>query len=91
MLPVPGGFGVLEVGLAATLILYARPPPRAAAVVVCHAIAFWVPSLGGLMGYGRLRRRPTRGVPPIDCADATLKPGAGVASGDPHRARDRDR
>jgi uncharacterized membrane protein YbhN (UPF0104 family) len=60
MLPVPGGFGILEVGLAGTLILYGAPATQAAAaVVVYHAIAFWIPSLGGLIGYARLRRRPT--------------------------------
>ncbi len=60
MLPVPGGFGILEAGLAGTLILYGAPATQAAAaVVVYHAIAFWVPSLGGLIGYARLRRRPT--------------------------------
>ena len=63
MLPVPGGFGVLEGGLAGTLILYGAPPTQAAAaVVVYHAIAFWVPSLGGLVGFARLRRRPARSV-----------------------------
>jgi len=63
MLPVPGGFGVLEAGLAGTLILYGAPATQAAAaVVVYHAIAFWIPSLGGLLGYGRLRRRPSRGL-----------------------------
>lgn len=61
ILPVPGGFGVLEAGLAGTLILYGAPATQAAAaVIVYHAIAFWVPSLGGLIGYTRLRRRATR-------------------------------
>ncbi len=63
MLPVPGGFGILEAGLAGTLILYGAPATQAAAaVIVYHAIAFWVPSLGGLIGYARLRRRPTQDV-----------------------------
>ncbi|MBV9366351.1 MAG: flippase-like domain-containing protein [Solirubrobacterales bacterium] len=58
LIPVPGGFGVLEGGLAATLIAYGAPATQAAAaVVVYHAIAFWIPSLGGLVGYARLRRR----------------------------------
>jgi len=58
MLPIPGGFGVLEGGLAGMLIAYGAPPTQAAAaVVVYHAIAFWVPSLGGLIGYAFLRRR----------------------------------
>jgi uncharacterized membrane protein YbhN (UPF0104 family) len=58
VLPVPGGFGVLEAGLAGTLIAYGAPATQAAAaVVVYHAIAFWVPSLGGVIGYALLRRR----------------------------------
>jgi uncharacterized membrane protein YbhN (UPF0104 family) len=66
MLPVPGGFGALEAGLAGTLILYGAPAKQAAAaVVVYHAIAFWVPSLGGLIGYARLRRRPAADVTPL--------------------------
>jgi uncharacterized membrane protein YbhN (UPF0104 family) len=61
LLPVPGGFGVLEGGLAGMLIAYGAPPTRAAAaVVVYHAIAFWIPSLGGLIGYTFLRRRESR-------------------------------
>ncbi len=61
MLPVPGGFGVLEGGLAGMLIAYGAPATQAAAaVVVYHAIAFWIPSLGGLIGYAFLRRRVSR-------------------------------
>ena len=49
---------MLEGGLAGTLIAYGAPATQAtAAVVVYHAIAFWIPSLGGLAGYARLRRR----------------------------------
>ena len=63
LVPVPGGFAILEAGLAGTLILYGAPPTQAAAaVIVYHAIAFWVPSLGGLIGYARLRRRRARDV-----------------------------
>jgi uncharacterized membrane protein YbhN (UPF0104 family) len=59
LIPIPGGFGVLEGGLAGTLIAYGAPATQAAAaVVVYHAIAFWIPSLGGLAGYARLRHRP---------------------------------
>ena len=57
-LPVPGSFGVLEAGLAGTLVAYGAPATdAAAAVVVYHAIAVWIPSLGGLLGYALLRRR----------------------------------
>jgi uncharacterized membrane protein YbhN (UPF0104 family) len=58
LIPVPGGFGVLEGGLAGTLIAYGAPAGQAAAaVIVYHALAFWIPSLGGLIGYTLLRRR----------------------------------
>ena len=65
LIPVPGGFGVLEGGLAGALIVYGAPATQAAAaVIVYHAIAFWVPSLGGLVGYALLNRRAS-------CTDAT--------------------
>ncbi len=58
LVPIPGGFGVLEGGLAGCLIAYgAAPTQAAAAVVVYHAIAFWIPSLGGLAAFALLRRR----------------------------------
>jgi uncharacterized membrane protein YbhN (UPF0104 family) len=58
LIPVPGGFGVLEGGLAGCLIAYgASATQAAAAVIVYHAIAFWIPSLGGLVGFALLRRR----------------------------------
>jgi uncharacterized membrane protein YbhN (UPF0104 family) len=55
MIPVPAGIGVLEGGLAGALVLYGAPPATtAAAVLVYHAIAFWIPSLGGLGAYAAL-------------------------------------
>jgi uncharacterized membrane protein YbhN (UPF0104 family) len=58
LIPIPGGFGVLEGGLAGCLIAYgATPTQAAAAVVVYHAIAFWIPSLGGVAAFALLRRR----------------------------------
>jgi len=61
LIPVPGGFGVLEGGLAGALIAYGAPATQAtAAVIVYHAIAFWVPSIGGLLGYALLSRRASR-------------------------------
>jgi len=57
LIPVPGGVGVLEGGLAGTLVLYGAPVTQAAAgVLVYHAVAFWIPSLGGLFAYRLLRR-----------------------------------
>jgi uncharacterized membrane protein YbhN (UPF0104 family) len=59
LIPIPGAVGVLEGGLAGTLILYGAPAAEAAAgVLVYHAIAFWIPSLGGLFSYRRIRREP---------------------------------
>jgi uncharacterized membrane protein YbhN (UPF0104 family) len=67
MIPIPGGIGVLEGGLAGALILYGTPPVRTVAVVlVYHAIAFWIPSLGGAIGYASLVRRRGRTVPRLD-------------------------
>jgi len=59
LIPTPGGIGVLEAGLAGTLVLYGAPiAPAAAGVLVYHAIAFWIPSLGGVVAYRRIIRRP---------------------------------
>ncbi len=53
LVPIPGGLGVLEGGLLGALLLYGLPAaPTAAAVVLYHAIALWVPAVGG---DGRIR------------------------------------
>jgi uncharacterized membrane protein YbhN (UPF0104 family) len=55
-LPIPGGVGVLDAGLVGALLLYgAAPADAAAAVLVYHAIALWVPATGGVLAYARLR------------------------------------
>ena len=79
LIPIPGGIGALEGGLVAALLLYGLPAaPTAAAVVLYHAIALWLPTLGGTYGFARLRaavaeRRPrlealpsTQPAPPAD-------------------------
>jgi uncharacterized membrane protein YbhN (UPF0104 family) len=89
LIPVPGGFGVLEGGLAGALIAYGAPVTQAAAaVIVYHAIAFWIPSLGGVVGYWLLQRRQARAATAIIGAarptrDGPLpwsRPVAGVGS-----------
>ena len=56
LLPVPGGIGVLDGGLLGALVLYKVPvAPAAAAVILYHAIALWVPTLGGTLGFVSLR------------------------------------
>ena len=60
-LPIPGGIGVLDAGLTGALVLYGVSPVNAAAaVIVYHAIAFWIPGLGGVFAYLRLRPRLLR-------------------------------
>jgi uncharacterized membrane protein YbhN (UPF0104 family) len=60
-LPVPGGIGVLDAGLTAALVLYGVSPVHAAAAaLVYHAIALWVPGFGGVLAYLRLRPRLLR-------------------------------
>jgi len=57
-IPIPGGIGVLDAGITGALVLYGVSPVHAAAaVIVYHAIAFWVPGLGGVFAYLRLRPR----------------------------------
>jgi uncharacterized membrane protein YbhN (UPF0104 family) len=57
-LPVPGGIGVLDAGLAGALTLYGVPAVHAAAaVLVYHAVAVWVPGLGGLVAFAARQHR----------------------------------
>ncbi len=58
VVPIPGGIGILDAGLVGALGLYGMPLSHAAAaVLVYHAVAFWVPTLGGMAAYTRLRPR----------------------------------
>jgi uncharacterized membrane protein YbhN (UPF0104 family) len=57
LIPVPGGIGVLEGGMLGALALYGLPAvPTAAAVVMYHAIALWVPTIGGTLQFAALRK-----------------------------------
>jgi hypothetical protein len=84
VLPIPGGIGVLDAGLVGALTLYGSPLSHAAAaVLVYHAIAFWVPTLGGMLAYARLRPRLTpinEEVTPLptDAGDMLTKSDDGV-------------
>ena len=56
--PSRGGIGILDAGLVGALGLYGLPLQHAAAaVLVYHAVAFWVPTVGGMLAYTRLRSR----------------------------------
>ena len=93
IIPVPSGIGVIEGGLVGLLVLYGAPAATsAAAVLVYHAIAFWIPSLGGLGAWADLTfRRPTRKNPPIPDSRRSYPP-CQSADGRKwlHRALDRD-
>jgi uncharacterized membrane protein YbhN (UPF0104 family) len=78
--PMPAGLGVLDSGLAASLVLYGLSPAASVgAVLVYHAIAIWVPGLGGLVAWLPARRRrvagrpalPLPGLAPFRLAEAT--------------------
>jgi uncharacterized protein (TIRG00374 family) len=72
-IPVPGGVGVLDGGLTAALILYGAPATHAAAAVLLyHAIAFWLPSVGGVVAYAALQRgaAPAPALAPVPLAAA---------------------
>jgi uncharacterized membrane protein YbhN (UPF0104 family) len=56
IIPIPGGIGVLDGGIAAALILYGVPAgSAAAAVLVYHALVLWIPTLLGTIAFLRLR------------------------------------
>ncbi len=78
LVPIPGGLGVLEGGLLGSLILYGLPAaPTAAAVILYHTIALWVPALGGTYGFARLRRSVSSGSRQLEIVHAARE--AGVA------------
>ena len=57
VVPIPGGIGALDGGLAAALMLYgASPAVAAAAVLAYHAIVLWIPTLLGTIAFARIRR-----------------------------------
>jgi uncharacterized membrane protein YbhN (UPF0104 family) len=72
MIPMPAGLGVLDSGLAGALVLYGYSPAASVgAVLVYHAIAVWVPGLGGLTAWMPTRAQPlagTAGDPPAAAA-----------------------
>lgn len=69
VIPLPGGIGVLDSGLVGALTLYGLPVTHAAAaVLVYHAVAFWIPTLGGTLAYARLRPRLAMNEPELAAA-----------------------
>ncbi len=57
LVPIPGGIGVLDGSLVAMLTLYGiSATDSAAATVVYHAIALWIPAMWGTLAFVILRR-----------------------------------
>jgi uncharacterized membrane protein YbhN (UPF0104 family) len=58
LIPMPAGLAVLDSGLAGALVLYGfSPAASVSAVLLYHAIAIWVPGLGGLVAWLPTRAR----------------------------------
>ena len=78
MIPMPAGLGVLDSGLAGALVLYGfSPAASVGAVLVYHAIAVWIPGLGGLVAW-----LPTRAGPAVTAAapPPAAEPDAALAA-----------
>jgi uncharacterized membrane protein YbhN (UPF0104 family) len=50
--PIPGGLGVLDGGLAGALLAYHVPAATAVgAVLIYHALALWIPTISGTLAF----------------------------------------
>jgi uncharacterized membrane protein YbhN (UPF0104 family) len=93
-IPIPGGLGVLDGGLAAALLLYHVPASAAlGGVLLYHALALWIPALSGAAGFIAAQRQINSGGVRADSGratdGATLRPSAADESGGGHAARER--
>ncbi len=87
LIPIPGGVGVLEGGLVGTLILYGAPATQTtAAVLVYHAIAFWIPSLGGLWAYRQIQQTLSAHQPDVEEASLSSPKAPAHAHVPPRRS-----
>lgn len=68
LLPIPGGIGGIDGGLIGTLVLYGAPAAETAAAVLAYRlILFWLPLIGGAIGFLLLRRALNRAERPDLC------------------------
>ena len=57
LIPIPGGIGILDGSMIGMLVLYGvAATPAAAATLVYHAIALWIPAMWGTAAFLILRR-----------------------------------
>lgn len=81
-IPIPGGVGVLDGGLAGALLLYHVPAPAAVGgVLLYHALALWIPALSGTAGFIAAQRRINTGG--VRAALAATSGGSGLGTS-PH-------
>jgi uncharacterized membrane protein YbhN (UPF0104 family) len=70
--PIPGGLGVLDGGLAGALILYHVPAPVAlGGVLLYHTLALWIPALSGTLGFVAAQRHIKSGVATVELGRAS--------------------
>jgi uncharacterized membrane protein YbhN (UPF0104 family) len=75
-LPIPGGVGVLDGGLAGALILYHVPASVAlGGVLLYHTLALWIPAISGTVGFVMAHRQISSGEAKGEVEQA-LAPGA---------------
>jgi uncharacterized membrane protein YbhN (UPF0104 family) len=89
-IPVPGGLGVLDGGLAAALVAYHVPAATAVGgVLIYHALALWIPTVSGTLAFvaavknERLlvpSRRPASPPPPVPRFAGTRRVQASIRS-----------
>jgi uncharacterized membrane protein YbhN (UPF0104 family) len=71
-IPIPGGVGVLDGGLAAALLLYHVPATAAlGGVLLYHALALWIPAVSGTVGFIAAQRQINSGAVRADRQRAT--------------------
>lgn len=62
IIPIPGNIGLLDAGLVGMLVIYGvNATPAAGAELAYHAIALWVPTIIGTLGFVLLRRQIATG------------------------------
>jgi uncharacterized membrane protein YbhN (UPF0104 family) len=65
--PIPGGVGVLDGGLAGALVLYGVPAPAAVGgVLLYHVLALWIPAFSGTVGFVAAQREISSGAVGIE-------------------------
>ena len=73
--PVPGGIGGIDGGLIAVFALYHQPlAPTAAAVLVYHLIALWIPAVLGTIAFVQLRSTLQREAQPAAICMPLVEP-----------------